>query len=79
MDDVRIELELDEYSGLETDGFASALPGNSAIAAVGPGPSQGANSAIAAVGPRGDAVVKRGPSSTAPLVSWSQIAPSDQD
>ena len=76
--DVRISLELGQYDALDTEGFADAKAANSAIAAVGPGPGPG-NSAIAAVGP--------GPSgrqtqtvdgSGCPLVSWSQVAISDE-
>lgn len=78
-DDLTIDIDLAEYSELGTDGYLGVAAGNSAIAAVGPGPGPPpGNSAIAAVGPgpRGDSSA-RGISVQAatPLVSWSHIAP----
>jgi hypothetical protein len=75
--DVKISLELAQYDAVDTEGFADVRAANSAIAAVGPGPSPG-NSAIAAVGPGPggrQAAKANGPGS--PLVSWSQVAVSD--
>jgi hypothetical protein len=75
-DDFTVELELDVYSGLETEGFVGVAASNSAIAAVGPGPGPG-NSAIAAVGPGPGVSAPRGGThrATGPLVSWSHVAP----
>jgi hypothetical protein len=71
----KIELELGRFDELDTEGFADVSAGNSAIAAAGPGPGPG-NSAIAAVGPGGSA---RKADSSAPLVSWSEVAVSAQE
>jgi hypothetical protein len=77
--DLTIEVELDGYSELTSDGFVGVAAGNSAIAAVGPGPGSG-NSAIAAVGPGpGGSPARRAPRESAgPLVSWAHVAPSDK-
>jgi hypothetical protein len=74
--DVTIDLELEAYDELGSDGFVSAGSGNSAIAAVGPGPGPG-NSAIAAVGPGPGKrpAGQPGGSPAGPLVSWSHIKP----
>jgi hypothetical protein len=70
-------LDLDSYAALGTEGFVGGAAGNSAIAAVGPGPGPG-NSAIAAVGPGGS--VGRGTRRRAagPRVSWSHVTPADR-
>lgn len=88
----KIKLEFDRFDELDTEGFADIPAGNSAIAAVGPGPGPG-NSAIAAVGPgpggrriaQNVAAVGPGPGgrridgSSAPLVSWSEVAVSNRE
>jgi hypothetical protein len=73
--DLTVEVELEGYSDLATDGFVGVAAGNSAIAAVGPGPGPG-NSAIAAVGPGPGGSPAKGPAreSAGPLVSWAHIA-----
>jgi hypothetical protein len=71
-------VDLDAYSELDSTGYAAAAAGNSAIAAVGPGP--GANSAIAAVGPGpggGGHKHPRAMHTAGALVSWSDLAPAE--
>ncbi len=72
----KIKLEFDRFDELDTEGFADIPAGNSAIAAVGPGPGPG-NSAIAAVGPGPGG--RRIDGSSAPLVSWSEVAVSNRE
>jgi hypothetical protein len=76
----KIELELDRFDQLDTEGFADVSAGNSAIAAVGPGPGPG-SSAIAAVGPGpgGRRTARKVDGSAVPLVSWSEVAVSNRE
>lgn len=73
--DVKIGLDLSQFDDLDTEGLADASAGNSAIAAVGPGPGPG-GSAIAAVGPGpgGRRIARTADDSAGPLVSWSGVA-----